>query len=150
MADATLGSRSTQASANCERVQPAFAATGFNFCTVSSVSRPVQRWMNSPIFVLVAQESAGSGAPGRYFPARTPCASGDQTIGETCFSRQSGMTFSSGWRQSRDYCGWLETKHSMPGRVLSSNSLAPLGETNKIGKLTLGAGAITIKPGKSE
>jgi hypothetical protein len=60
------------------------------------------------------------------------------------------MTFSSGWRWSREYCGWLETKCYMPGRVLSSNSLAPLGETNKIGKFTRGAGAITIRPGKSE
>jgi hypothetical protein len=71
--------------------------------------------MNWPIAVLVARESTGSGAPGRYFPVRTPCASGDQTIWETCFSRQSGMTSSSGWRQSREYCGWLETKRSFPG-----------------------------------
>ena len=56
--------------------------------------------MNVPISSLAARESAGGASPGRYFPVRTPWASGDQTIWEIPFSSQSGITSSSGSRQS--------------------------------------------------
>ena len=39
IAAATLGSRSTQASANWVRHSPASSAIGFNFCTASSTGR---------------------------------------------------------------------------------------------------------------
>ncbi len=64
---------------------------------------------------LTARESAGGWAPGLYLPVSTPCASGDQTICETPLAADSGMTFCSGRRCSREYCGWLETKRSTPG-----------------------------------
>ncbi len=43
-----------------------------------------------------------------------PCASGDHTICEMPFFALIGMTFSSGRRQSSEYCGWLETNFSTP------------------------------------
>ena len=63
-----------------------------------------------------ARVSAGGGSPGRYLPVRTPCASGDQTICEMPFAAQSGMTSSSVPRRSSEYCGWLDTNFSTPGR----------------------------------
>ena len=88
MAEATFGSRSTQASANCDSVQPASCASGFSFCTASSISRP------HPALDELAHRIAGGARvarrrprPGRYLPDSTPCASGDQTICETSLSR---------------------------------------------------------------
>ena len=59
---------------------------------------------------------SGGGSPGRYLPVSTPCASGEKTICEIPFAAQSGMTSRSGPRQSSEYCGWLETNFSTPGR----------------------------------
>jgi hypothetical protein len=68
--------------------------------------------MNPPISGLAARESSGTGCPGRYFPARMPCASGLQTIWPMPSRAQSGKTSASGSRQRSEYCGWLETKRS--------------------------------------
>ena len=62
---------------------------------------------------------AGRAGIGRDLGARqvfagTPCAKGDQTIWEMPLAAQTGMTASSGLRQSREYCGWLDTKRSVP------------------------------------
>ena len=43
IAEATLGSRSTQARANCERVAPAWAARGFSRSTASRVAGAIRR-----------------------------------------------------------------------------------------------------------
>src|SRR5665213_1049552 len=115
IAEATFGSRSTQARANWESVQPASRAIGFRFWTASSTGWVSQVCIITPMVSLVARESAGDAAPGGYLPESTPWASGDQTICETPLAAQSGMTFSSGRRHSREYCGWLETKRSTPG-----------------------------------
>src|SRR5580692_7280397 len=96
MAEATSGSRSTQASENCDRVQPASAATGLSFCTASSTCGLSQDCMNCPMVSLPARESVGALAPGRYLPDNTPWASGDQTICEIFFVVQRGMTAFSG------------------------------------------------------
>ena len=97
----------------------------------SSRRRPIVAPMRS----LVARVSAGGGEPGRYLPVRTPSASGDQTIWEISFSRQSGITSPSGARQSSEYSGCDETNFSKPrSRVSSSerwissgvNSLKPM------------------------
>src|SRR5580658_8921465 len=83
MAEATLGSRSTQARENCDRVQPASAASGLSFWTAARISGVSQVCIIWPIDWLVARESEGGGAPGAYLPDSTPWASGDQTICET-------------------------------------------------------------------
>ena len=70
---------------------------------------------------LAARVLAGGGASGSYLPVRTPCASGDQTIWETPLAAQIGMTFFSGRRQSREYCGWLETNRSTPGMAKAAS-----------------------------
>src|ERR1700716_3313486 len=114
MAEATLGWCSTQASANCDNVQPACWASGFSFCTAPRMAGVSQDWMGWPIVSWLAREPGGRAAPGTYLPDSTPCASGDQTICEIPFVAQRGMTASSGLRQSSEYCGWLDTKRSDP------------------------------------
>src|SRR3981081_3206300 len=134
MAEATLGWCSTQASANCDNVQPACWASGFSFCTAPRMAGVSQDWMGWPIGSRLGpgvagvgqggwacpvvrwrgREPVGRAAPGTYWPDSTPCASGDQTIWEIPFAAQRGMTASSGLRQSSEYCGWLETKRSLP------------------------------------
>ncbi len=83
---------------------------------------------------LTARESAGAWAPSLYLPVSTPCASGDQTICETPFAADRGMTFSSGCRCSREYCGWLETNFSTPrsANAASICSWRPLAEADYI------------------
>ena len=76
--------------------------------------------MKLPICSELIRLSAGGGSPGAYLPVSTPCASGDQTICEMPFAAQSGITSRSGPRQSIEYCGWLETNFSTPGRSSAS------------------------------
>ena len=105
MAEAIFGSRSTHASENCERVQPASSASGLSRCTAFRTSGRSHDSINWPMVSLLARESVGTFALGRYLPDNTPCASGDQTICEIPFLTHSGMTVSSGRRQSSEY--WL-------------------------------------------
>src|SRR5437764_299092 len=63
-----------------------------------------------------ARESRGGGASGSYLPLSTPWPSGDQTICEIALAAHSGITSSSGSRQSSEYCGWLETNLVTPVR----------------------------------
>jgi hypothetical protein len=60
---------------------------------------------SAPLFSSVAREPSGTGWPGRYFPDRTPCAIGDQTICEMPSSSEAGTTLSSITRQSIEYWG---------------------------------------------
>ena len=130
MADATLGSRSTQASANWARLRPASAASGFSRSTASSTGRCSSRSMKPPISPLVARLSAGGGRSGLYLPVSTPWASGDQTICEIPLAAQSGITAFSGCRQSREYCGWLETDFSTPG-ISTASRIFSAGHSEK-------------------
>jgi hypothetical protein len=59
--------------------------------------------------------------PGRYFPDRTPCASGDHTICEIPLAVHRGMIFCSGWRHSSEYCGWLDTNLVVSGTANESS-----------------------------
>ena len=63
---------------------------------------------------LLARESAGRCDPGTYLPDSTPWASGDHTICDIPRLAQNGITSFSGARHSSEYCGWLETKASLP------------------------------------
>src|SRR5262249_24709995 len=114
MADATLGSRNTQASANCAGVQPASSASGLSVWTASRMEGASHDCMEKPMLSLLARESPGRLAPGRYLPLSTPCPSGDHTIWEMPLAAHSGITSLSGLRHSSEYCGWLETKRSLP------------------------------------
>src|SRR5579859_128274 len=105
MAEATLGSRSTQASENCDSEQPASSARGLSFCTASRIEGSSQVFMAFPMESLAPRLSPGRAAPGRYLPDRTPWASGDQTICETPLAAEIGITFFSGRRHSSEYCG---------------------------------------------
>ena len=69
-------------------------------------------------FILLdfARESGGGASPGLYLPVSTPWASGDQTTCEMPLRSHSGITSASGARYSAEYCGWLETNLSTPGR----------------------------------
>ncbi len=86
--------------------------------------------MNVLMLSLAARESDGGGAPGRYLPVSTPCASGDQTIWEICSRSHSGITSASGARQIIEYCGWLETQRSTPGSA-SDASIFSTGHSLK-------------------
>ena len=112
IAAATFGRRSTHASASCDIVSPAPSATGCRRCTASSISSVSHCLMNRFILLEVAREPAGGGAPGRYLPVSTPCASGDQTTCEIPLRSHSGITSASGARHSAEYCGWLETNRA--------------------------------------
>ena len=74
-----------------------------------------------PIRSLVAREPSGSSAPGRYLPVSTPWPSGDHTICEMPFARQSGITSRSGSRCSSEYCGCEETNVAQPCSRLRSS-----------------------------
>src|SRR4051794_3028051 len=124
IADATFGSRSTHASASCASVIPSSSAIGCSCCTRSRSVWLRARPMNWPIESEVARVPSGSGSPGLYFPVKTPCASGDQTICEMPLAFEAGMTSRSGPRQSIEYCGWLETNFSTPGSCAASSILS--------------------------
>ena len=116
IADATFGSRSTQASASWAIEIPSPSAIGRSRCTASSTSSARKRPIDQPIDLAARRASpAGGGSPGLYLPVSTPCASGDQTICEIPLAAHSGITSCSGTRQSIEYCGWLETNFSTPG-----------------------------------
>ena len=70
--------------------------------------------MKPPISSLVARVPCGGGWSGSYLPVSTPCPSGDQTICDMPFSAHSGITSSSGSRQTSEYWGWLETNFLKP------------------------------------
>ena len=74
IAEATFGSRSTQASASWAIVRPACSATGRRRWTASSTGGCTRRSMKPLMLSLAARESDGGGSPGRYLPVSTPCA----------------------------------------------------------------------------
>jgi hypothetical protein len=86
--------------------------------------------MKPPISPLVARVPSGGGAPGAYFPVSTPCASGDQTIWDMPLAAQTGITSSSGSRQSSEYWGWLETNFSTPA-ISSAAWILSAGHSEK-------------------
>ena len=61
--------------------------------------------IDQPICSDASRESGGTSSADRYFPVRTPWASGDQTICEMPFASQSGTTSASIWRRRIEYCG---------------------------------------------
>ena len=79
---------------------------------------------------LVALVPWASASPGLYFPVSTPCASGDQTICDMPLALQSGMISFSGFRQSSEYCGWLETKRTTSFIAVAS-AMHPRGPFGK-------------------
>ena len=122
MAAATLSFCSTHATASCAMVRPSSPAMGASDCTRVSTSSVMKRLIMSwPPLVSVAREPSGTGAPGRYLPVSTPCATGDQTICDSPSSREAGTTSSSMTRHSIEYCGWFE----MSWKPSSRASLAP-------------------------
>ena len=74
-----------------------------------------RRSIAQPISLDAAREPAGGSSPGLYFPVNAPWPSGDQTICEIPFSRQTSKTSRSGARHRSEYCGWLDTNFSTPG-----------------------------------
>src|SRR5437879_8456837 len=80
IAEVTFGCLRTHASANWARVRFALPASCLTFCTASRVAGVNQAGSrNAPIEGSAARLFAGTGEFGKYFPVRTPCASGDQT-----------------------------------------------------------------------
>ena len=116
IAEATLGWRSTQASASCAIDSPRLSATGTRRCTASSTRSSISRSMKPLMLSLAARESGGGCSPGRYLPVSTPWPSGDHTIWEISSRSHSGITSASGPRHSIEYCGWLETQRATSGQ----------------------------------
>ena len=119
MAEATFGSRSTQASANWARLRPASAASGFSLLRPPRApARASRRSIQPPISSLVARLPAGGGASGLYLPVSTPWPSGDQTICEMPLAAQSGITSSSGLapEQASIAAGWRRSARRPPSR----------------------------------
>ena len=110
---------------------PASAAIGRKRSTAARTSSVRNRPIAHPILSEAARESAGYAEAAWYFPVRTPCASGDQTICEMPAAAHRGITARSGRRHSIEYCGWLETKCSTPGMLVCRLDLCgrPFAET---------------------
>src|SRR5437773_10326003 len=106
IAEVTFGCLRTHASANWATVSFALAASCPTSCTASRVAGANQfGFRNAPIEGLAARLFAGTGEFGKYFPVRTPCASGDQTTCEIPdFADRESNPFS-GSRCNREYCG---------------------------------------------
>ena len=114
-------------------------ATGLSFCTASRTGGCSQS-LNEMPHAVAARRAYRPGAAHQEDICRTarlaPAAT--RRSGKRRFSRQSGMTFSSGLRHSSEYCGWLETKRSTPGIAKAASICAgrPFAEAD-IARLAL-------------
>ena len=132
IAEATLGSRSTQARANWARLRPASAAIGFSRWTARSNSGCMSRWMKPPISSLVARVPGGGGPVGLVLAGEHALGRAATRRSARCRSRRrAGSPPPPAARQSSEYCGWLETNFATPGHASIAARILSAGHSEK-------------------
>jgi hypothetical protein len=101
-AEVTRGSRRTQDSAIWASVWPRDLAISFSARTCASVTSPI--WSDDSEPFRLAREPAGT--PPRYFPVRTPWASGENAMQPTPSRPSTSSSPPSIQRFSIEYDGW--------------------------------------------